>query len=689
MFNKHKRILWLLNHRTLMPFEAPLIQRLGFEIFIPKVIPGKGFRSGGVDYAYDASLSLPPRVLKRLNSFNFYEESWPTDIVTIVNRYFGAAFIFAHLRQATEAIENFEGQIVFRAFGMENENSYTRALAHLYGPMIHRKIEGIKHRFWFGEGYDNLHECETPLFGERAVFLPIGVPKTFFANAKEWRGTEKKILFVCPNAVTNLYYSSIYKKFKEELGDLPHVIVGAQDVPVPDPNVVGFVSDDELHRLYLDCALLYYPSIEVRHIHYSPIEAAINGMPVVFFAGSLLDRLSRGATKGRVDSASQARALVERILADDRPLIDELKADQQEIAFHFSDAYCEPVWQEQMRDRGFFAAMQSKSKRQIAWIELCRSLLKPFAHGRLKRNPHRKALTPMRATLTPAEAKVAYGSSLYNGISFKEVGFPPVIDFVDGIGANESWGRWSNGKTITIVLKHVLQGKFRLYLHGVAYGDNVGVPVPVRIGKATRMIRLVSSLEQAGGIWVHFDLDRPANVIEITVPHPSIPEMDSRTVGVGLVMIGAAPPVSLSLDEAKQSLGVTLADGLDFSSVELPVFVDSVQGLSEHEAWGRWSDTDAVVIELKHTLQGSFSLCLNAAAYGPNLNVPITVRIGDQTQTLRLVSHTAAEVIVEFNLATPSNTIEIEVPHPTSPPNDPRKIGIAFHAMQVVPKHRH
>lgn len=667
-----------------MPFEAPVIQRLGFEIFIPKIIPKEGFRSGGVDYAYDSSLSLPARVLKRLNEFNFYENSWPDDIITIVNRYFGAAFIFAHLRQATEAIDNFEGQIVFRAFGLENENSYTRALAHLYGPMIHRKIEGIKHRFWFGEGYDNLHECENPIFGERALFLPIGVPKSFFANAKQWRGTLKKILFVCPNAVTNLYYSGIYQKFKQDLGDLPHVIVGAQDVPVPDPNVVGFVSDDELHRLYLDCALLYYPSIEVRHVHYSPIEAAINGMPVVFFSGSLLDRLSRGTTKGRVDSVGEARNIIQRILADDKQLIGEIKTDQQEIAYHFSDAYCEPMWKKQMEERGFLAAMQSKSKVQIALIEIWRSLLRPIAHGRLKINPHRRALTPIRATLTPAEAKAKYGSSLFDGISFKEVGFPPVVDFVDGISANEEWGRWSNSKTITIVLKHLLQGRFRLYLHGVAYGGNIGVPIPVRIGSQTRMVRLASGLEESRGHWLHFDLAHPANIIEITVPHPELPKMDTRTVGVGLVGIGAAPPVSLSLDEARESLGSTLADGLNFSEPELPEFIDSIQGLCECEPWGRWSGADTVAFELKHTLQGAFNLVLRAAGFGPNVGVPIKVRIGGQTRTMQLEGESRTAVTLEFNLATPSNVIEIDVPHPTPPPQDSRKVGIGFYEMHVV-----
>ncbi|QGW80716.1 DUF7024 domain-containing protein [Variovorax paradoxus] len=683
MFNKHKRILWLLNHRTLMPFEAPLIRRLGFEIFIPKIIPKTGFRSGDVDYGYDTSLSLPPRVLERLNEFNFYEESWPSDIVVIINRYFGAAFIVAHLRQASEAIDNFEGQIVFRAFGLENGNCYTRALAHLYGPMIHRKIEGIKHRFWFGEGYDNLHECESSLFGERALFLPIGVPKIFFTNAKQWRGKVKKILFVCPNAVTNLYYSGIYKKFKENFGDLPHVIVGAQDVPVADPHVVGFVSDDELHRLYLDCALLYYPSIEVRHVHYSPIEAAINGMPVIFFAGSLLDRLSRGSTKGRVNSIAEARELVERILAGDRPLIDEIKADQQEIAYHFSDAYCEPTWRRQMQNSGFFAAMQRTSKWQIAWIELLRSLLKPVAHGRLKINPHRRALTLMSTTLTPTEAKEKYGSSLFDGVSFKDVGFPPFVDLVDGISADEGWGRWSNGKTITIVLKHVLHGEFRLYVYGVAFGKNAEVPVPVRIGTQTRMMQLASSLEKSSGVWLHFNLKKPANVILITIPYPTVPEVDTRSLGVGLVKI-AASPIGLSLEDAKRALGTTLTDGLDFRSSEFPAFVDSIQGLSDPEPWGRWSDGKTVMLELKHTLQGAFALILRAAAYGSNIGAPIAVRIGEQTRTMYLTAQASEPVVIEFDLKVPAKVIEIDVPYPTSPPQDPRKIGIGFYEMAVL-----
>ena len=62
MFHRNKRILWLLNHKTLMPYEAQLLLNLGFEVFVPKVIPkAVSFRSGAVDFAYDGSLTIPQR----------------------------------------------------------------------------------------------------------------------------------------------------------------------------------------------------------------------------------------------------------------------------------------------------------------------------------------------------------------------------------------------------------------------------------------------------------------------------------------------------------------------------------------------------------------------------------------------------------------------------------------------------
>lgn len=667
-----------------MPYEASLIQRLGFEIYVPKVIPKSNFRSGAVEFGYDSSLSIPRSVLRQLNRFNFYEEVWPSRIVTLVNRYFGTAFVIPHARQVAEAVDKFEGQIVFRAFGLDNSQSYKKVLDLLYGPLVLRKIKAIKDRFWFGEGYDNLHECDDPIFAERALFLPIGVPEDFFSTAGQWTGSERKILFVCPYVVSNPYYAEIYQRFKRDFGHFPHVIVGAQDVPVSDPHVLGFVSDDELKRLYLSCAVLYYPSTELRHVHYSPIEAAINGMPIVFFESSLLARLSRGTTKGRVSSVGEAQQVIERILADDAELIAQIRKDQREIAFHFSDEYCRETWTKELQDRGFMHALQQEAPSSTILREVKRTLLTPFAHGRTSVDPHARSVRPAAVALSADEAKQKLGGSLYDGIDFREPEFPNFVDYISGVSGAEAWGRWSNGETALIVLKHNLVGEFRVLLRGVGFLKNADTPVPVRIGNQVRSVQLPVSIDEAKGAWLHFSLKVPANVIEITVPYPTRPEMDGRTIGVGMIALQAAPPVSLSAAEASTAFGASLKDGIDFSSPAFPAFIDSTQGLSVAESWGRWSSGEKVVFELLHTLQGRFKLLLRAVGYGRNAIARISVRIGSETKTFRLPRRLSsdAEVSIEFDLQTASNVIEFTVPYPTLPPNDDRAVGIGFYRMR-------
>lgn len=684
MIKKNKRILWLLNHRTLMPYEAPLIRRLGFEIFIPKIIPKTNFRSAAVDFSHDASLSIPTAVLENLNQFNFYENQWTPEIVTLVNRYFGTVFVIPHARQTLEAVLNFEGQIVFRAFGLDNEKSYKNVLDDLHGPLLLRMIEGVKDRFWFGEGYDNLHECEGPLFQERALYLPIGLPESYFVDANKWTGREKKILFVCPYVGSNPYYAEIYDRFKADFGDLPHVIVGAQDVPVDDPNVAGFVSDEELHRLYLECAVLYYPSTELRHVHYSPIEAAINGMPVVFFENTLLSRMSRGAIKGRVSSVAQARQIIERILADDAPLIAEIRADQREIAYHFSDEFCGETWRMEMERRGFMKALSQSSVVSTFLLEARRSVMKRLAGGRTRFDPHRHATQPFRATVDGAQAKKVFGSSLYDGIDFSHAEFPPVVDYVSGVSGCEGWGRWSNGEKVSIVLKHFLRGKFRIFIRAIAFGPNAGVPLLIRIGDETRTFKLSARDDKTFGSWIHFELRKPSNVIEIDIPHPTRPPLDGRSLGIGLMEVRAAEPVARNQLQAVEAFGASLARGIDFSQAEWPAFVDTVEGLGGAEPWGRWSIGDRVRFELNHNLEGRVRVLLRGVGFGPNVGQKVAVAVGDQIRMLALPASMSKdeELLFEFNLKTPSNVIDITVPIPTRPPNDERMVGIGFFSMR-------
>jgi hypothetical protein len=337
-----------------------------------------------------------------------------------------------------------------------------------------------------------------------------------------------------------------------------------------------------------------------------------------------------------------------------------------------------------MAGRGFLDAMRGESATRVLWTELARRLRKSKAHGRLVVDPHRDAVAPVGAQLDAEQARERFGSSLFDGIRFDQPEFPEFVYFVDGIAAFEGWGRWSNSHKIVIVLRHKLEGRFKLLLLASAYGKNAGAPVAVRIGDQNRTITLGQEPDEASPACMHFDLETPSNIIEIDVPYPTRPVMDSRLVGLGLVEIRAAPPVVMDAATARSELGLTLENGIEFSAPTFPVFLDSMKGIGEQEPWGRWSIGDKVTIDLKYLLQGEFRLLFRATAYGANVGVPVLVKVGSQSRLIQFPSELAAgqEVAVAFDLDKASNSIEITVPHPTYPPNDGRMIGIGFQGLR-------
>jgi hypothetical protein len=544
MHQKSRRILWLLNHKTLMPYEVPLIMDLGFEVFVPKKVPKTNFRSAAVSFDYDKSLTIPNAALDRLNNFDFYLTDWPPDIIRLLNRYFGAIFVIPYGRQVIEAVTHFDGEIVFRAFGLDNRHTYDKVLEDMYGRGFRHRLASVKERFWFGEGYDHLHEIEPSLFREKSLFLPIGIPNSFFRNEGKWRGTRKEILFVAPNVVADSYYAKVYKDFKRDFGDLPHVIVGHQDTPVDDPHVAGFVTDEELQNLYLDCAALYYHSRERRHVHYSPVEAAINGMPIIYFEDSLLGRMCPSSVKGRVASVGQAREVLQRILSGDEAFIAEVRQDQRDVAYHFSDAYCRPVWTNNLETSGFRANLANQSGAKTISRELHRWAARIV--GRTLDNS--SAYHPLPSADI---AKKETGSSLADGIFFDQADLPACVVDIQGLSAAEPWGRWSDAERVVISLNHMLDKEFILDVAAIGFDRNAGAAIEIKIGGSSQLARFEADMNNAQTVSLPFRLRKPTNVIEFTVPYPTQPAMDSRSIGLGLVRLSVRP--LMAVPEAAQN----------------------------------------------------------------------------------------------------------------------------------------
>jgi hypothetical protein len=674
LFRRNRRIAWLLNHRTLMPYEADLIHRLGFEVFTPKVIPESRFRSAMVTHEFDRTLSIPTKALKALNRQNFYEDAWRPDVVTALNRYFGSVFVIPHGIGVGQALDNFEGNILLRAFGLsEAGGTYADLLSYLHSSTLLRRIDAIHDRFFFAEGYDNLHDPEPPELAGTAMHLPLGAPRYIVEQTPGWKHTDRRILFSCPSIAADPHQRQVYDDFRVVFGDMPHAIVGAQETPIDDPNVLGFVTDDQLSHLYRSCSALYYHSREPRHVHYTPLEAAAAGMPIVFHRGSLVDRLSGGNALGGVHTSDEARALLVRLVEGDDEFAAELVASQTALLDSFRDQYCREEWRRQLTRAGIVSDSRPGVVRTV-WTEARRLGLRPLAHGRA--TLRLAAVAPPAAPVLPVgETSLPPTGSLADGLDFADRRWPDYVQFVDGVGPAEPGGRWVHEPAVTIALTHSVAGPFRLALKPLSYPDVHEVPITIRVGDSTESTTIGGGDAQL----VRFDVAKPANVIEIQ-DRSARGERYAHRFGLARMQLIEDSP----FPNDDGAVGHVLAE-MDFSQPEVPACVAAMRGLSGWEGWGRWSDRGTVVFDLTHIITGRLSVAVRGVAHGRNVGQPIEVEIGDERRSIVLGdSFPAPEAVVDFDVHTTADSVKLHIPYPSRTDTDQRLLGIGLTSVRIT-----
>ena len=364
--DKDKRVLWLLNHETLRLSEVPLLQELGFEVFLPKLYDDtEDNKSASVSYDFDGGLSIPPEALAILNAHNFYSSPIDYEVRQVINRYFGTVITAAFIDMTRRLVQHFKGRILVRAFGHAGTTNYFDVFEQYGGRSFMRSIFKIQDRFWLASGYRNIRDNEPDFFQRRDVYLPLGLPEKFFAIEDSWIGTDKKIFFVCPRIKSSpTYFGKIYDEFKRDFGDFPYAVGGAQPIEVDDPNVLGKIPRDAFDRHLQECAVMYYHSREPRHIHYHPLEAIVVGQPLLFMEGGMLDLLSkspdmaeRSAEKGErpvvmagmCRTTEEARQKIKRIFAGDTVLIEAIRNSQKSLLECFSHAFNRRIWTENFK----------------------------------------------------------------------------------------------------------------------------------------------------------------------------------------------------------------------------------------------------------------------------------------------------------------------------------------------------
>jgi glycosyltransferase involved in cell wall biosynthesis len=520
MTSRSKRVLWLLNHTTLMKTEVPILRAMGYEVFIPKVIPKVRFRSASINYSYDEFLTIPEGALWDLNNADLYTENWSSSVVFHMNEYFGTVFIMPIPGPMEQAVTKFQGAILLRAFGLEADRTYAELFPD-YHKDLYKWIYAVRDRFWFASGYEQLAEVEPKLLADRDVFLPIAVPSTFEQHKDTWTGEDKQILFVCPDIKTVPYYGNVYDEFKRHFGDLPHVIIGSQKQPVDDPHVIGFVSDEAMMRLMQRSAVMYYHSREPRHLHYTPIEGAEVGMPVILYNDNLAVRMIGRPIAGAVDSVAQARTKILAILNDDSAVIENIREDQGILGKLFSESYCLDVWKRSFID----SAIQSRMEREIP------------GEQSLQRGCSRKyEYVPYDQLILPS-TKQDKTKCFEDGIDFTEAVYPHFITYIDGLSTPESWGSWSNGESVELGVSSPLQGTFSLMITGGVNPENAKKPICIRVGDVVKSFEFDSPPWAPTTASVSFNLFDPVHAISIVVPQPTQVDGVRRESGLGLARI--------------------------------------------------------------------------------------------------------------------------------------------------------
>ena len=323
---KNKRILWIFAHTTLRHFEMPIFQELGYEIFCPKKYTiDAGDLSTSISYEYDKTLTIPQEDIEYLNGIDFFSEL-SQETLSVINKHFGIAFVMLCKECFRSLILGFQGTIVLHVFGLAGKGSYGNVLFDLLGVQLYLQLRKLGDRFIFSYTYENIIEIEPDILRNHGVYMPIGIRETI---NNEWKGGDERLLFISPKINSNSYFHTVYKWFKDNFGDIPHVIGGAQIIEVTDDTVTGFLSREEYdYNMTSLCGMLYH-SQEPRHIHYHPIEAMRNGMPVLFMAGGMLDYLGGKKLPGRCKNIKEARKKIHKLSKNNKYFIRRVVKAQE------------------------------------------------------------------------------------------------------------------------------------------------------------------------------------------------------------------------------------------------------------------------------------------------------------------------------------------------------------------------
>ncbi|MFT4058199.1 MAG: hypothetical protein QM652_01475 [Legionella sp.] len=138
---------------------------------------------------------------------------------------------------------------------------------------------------------------------------------------------------------------------------------------------MSFVEQEQYAAIMRTHCVMFYSSTESHHIHYHPFEAIQAGMPLLFMAGGMLDKLGGGNLPGRCKSIKEARTKIKRIFNHDKLFIEHLRLTQAVLLEAMKPENCKETYKrnfnlilDELATYRHSLAKHSKPQKRIAVI---------------------------------------------------------------------------------------------------------------------------------------------------------------------------------------------------------------------------------------------------------------------------------------------------------------------------------
>ena len=187
-----RRIFWGINDEALRRFEARLITQLGYELFVPKVMPQDEAGAGAsIDGGCDGTLTIPEEDLEILNRQDYFSRPFGERQIDLLNRHFDAAIIAFFPGILDQFVRFFRGRILLRPFGLPHGHTYMDACRDQLPVDFFSVLENARKRFFFAQAFP-MRSAEHGIFLNRTITLPLGIPEIIKPDRRKAQTSQQR-----------------------------------------------------------------------------------------------------------------------------------------------------------------------------------------------------------------------------------------------------------------------------------------------------------------------------------------------------------------------------------------------------------------------------------------------------------------------------------------------------------------